>query len=148
MDQLSSRRPYLIRALYEWVLDNGCTPHLLVAADAPGVSVPSQFITEDGRITINISPGAIRELYMGDDWITFSARFSGRGYNISMPPGAVLALYARENGEGMLFGDAEVPPAPEAEAATPDTHAGTDTQSAAAASDADKPRPSHLRVVK
>src|SRR5699024_8213058 len=65
MEQLASRRPYLIRALYEWVLDNDCTPHLLVAADAPGVTVPKQFVAEDGRITINVSPGAIRELELG-----------------------------------------------------------------------------------
>lgn len=150
MDQLSSRRPYLIRALYEWVLENDCTPHLLVAADAPGVAVPSQFITEDGRITINVSPSAIRDLHMGNDWITFSARFSGRGYNISFPPGAVLALYARENGEGMLFGDPEVPPEPEASTPVADTATSTDTTRSAVVTgdEQDKPRPSHLRVVK
>jgi len=146
MEQLASRRPYLIRALYEWVLDNDCTPHLLVAADAPGVTVPKQFVTEDGRITINVSPSAIRELELGNDWITFSARFSGRGYNISIPPGAVLALYARENGEGMLFGDPEVPPQSETVAGdVTATDAPDDADGPAAA---DKPRAPHLRIVK
>ncbi|HLQ86391.1 MAG TPA: ClpXP protease specificity-enhancing factor [Salinisphaeraceae bacterium] len=138
MVQISSRRPYLIRALHEWALDNNLTPHLLIAANAPGVDVPSQFVTDEGRITINISPSAVRDLSLGNDWITFSARFSGRGYNINIPPGAVLALYARENGEGMMFGEVETPPQP-----------ASQTDDGAAADDSnDKPRPSHLRVVK
>lgn len=112
MSEVSSRRPYLIRAIYEWVLDNELTPHLLVAADAPGVHVPPQFVTEDGKITINVSPSAVRELRIDNDLIHFSARFSGRPYQVSVPPGAVLALYARENGEGMLFGEVEEPQAP------------------------------------
>lgn len=107
MAELSSRRPYLIRALYDWVLDNDLTPHLLVAADAPGVDVPRQFVTDDGKITINISPTAVRDLSLGNHLINFSARFSGASCQVSVPPGAVLALYARENGEGMLFGEVE-----------------------------------------
>ncbi|WP_353250277.1 ClpXP protease specificity-enhancing factor [Salinisphaera sp. T31B1] len=112
---MSSRRPYLIRALYDWVLDNDLTPHLLVAADADGVDVPRQFVTEDGKITVNISPGAVRGLSLDNALISFSARFSGQNYNVSLPPGAVLALYARENGEGMLFGEVEAPPTAEPE---------------------------------
>ncbi|WP_353158216.1 ClpXP protease specificity-enhancing factor [Salinisphaera shabanensis] len=109
---MTSRRPYLIRALYDWVLDNDLTPHLLVAADADGVDVPRQFVTEDGKITVNISPGAVRGLSLENELISFSARFSGQSYNVSLPPGAVLALYARENGEGMLFGEVESSPTP------------------------------------
>ena len=105
--KLTSRRPYLIRALYDWVLDNDLTPHLLVAADAPGVDVPRQFVTEDGKITVNVAPSAVRALALENDIIRFSARFSGANYNVVVPPGAVLALYARENGEGMLFGEVE-----------------------------------------
>lgn len=142
MSDFSSRRPYLIRALYDWVLDNGFTPHLLVAADAPGVEVPRQFVTEEGRITLNVSPGAIQGLSLGNDWITFSARFSGRSYTITIPPGTVLALYARENGEGMLFGEVETPSLPEADAETDNTEATT------ADGTTEKSRPSHLRVVK
>lgn len=137
MPDLSSRRPYLIRALYDWVLDNDLTPHLLVAADAPGVDVPRQFVTDEGRITINISPNAVRGLSLGNDLIAFSARFSGRSYNISIAPGAVLALYARENGEGMLFGEIETP-------SQPDPSASDD----APQDDNGKPRPPHLRVIK
>lgn len=112
MAELTSRRPYLIRALYDWVLDNDLTPHLLVAADADGVDVPRQFVTEDGKITVNISPGAVRDLSLENQLVSFSARFSGQSYSVSLPPGAVLALYARENGEGMLFGEVETPPTP------------------------------------
>lgn len=104
---MNSRRPYLIRAMHDWVVDNGLTPHLLVAADARGVEVPDEFVTHEGKITVNISAGAVRDLELGNEWIRFSARFSGRPYRVSLPPGAVLALYARENGEGMLFGEVE-----------------------------------------
>lgn len=107
-----SRRPYLIRAIYDWVLDNRLTPHMLVAADAPGVRVPGQFVTEDGRITVNVSPSAVRDLTLDNDLIRFSARFSGQPFEVEIPPGAVLALYARENGQGMLFGEVEEPEPP------------------------------------
>lgn len=131
-----SRRPYLIRAIYDWVLDNQLTPHMLVAADAPGVHVPQQFVTEDGKITINISPSAVRNLTLDNDMIHFSARFSGRPFEVRVPPGAVLALYARENGQGMLFGETEEDPEP-----PPDGSGEND------ADGADK-KPSHLKVVK
>lgn len=135
MAELTSRRPYLIRALYDWVLDNGLTPHLLVAADAPRVVVPTQFVTDENKITINIAPTAVRNLSLNNDDITFSARFSGDNFDVCIPPGAVLALYARENGEGMLFGDVEdTEPAP----------ASIEDQSDDDADD----RRSHLKVVK
>lgn len=151
MAELTSRRPYLIRALYDWVLDNDLTPHLLVAADAPGVDVPRQFVTDDGKITINISPTAVRGLALENQLISFSARFSGANYNVAVPPGAVLALYARENGEGMLFGEVE-----EAETASEETIAGSaeETTETADADDAggdDVParkKHPHLKVVK
>lgn len=141
MAELSSRRPYLIRALYDWVLDNDLTPHLLVAADAAGVNVPRQFVTDDGKITVNISPGAVRGLSLENDLIHFSARFSGQSYNVSMPPGAVLALYARENGEGMLFGEVEESPEPSA------GHAADETGEKTSDDEARKKR-AHLKVVK
>ena len=102
-----SRRPYLIRAIYQWTLDNGYTPYLLVAADQPGVSVPNQFV-KDGRIALDIGGMAVRELSIDNDPIFFSARFGGRPYDIVVPSGAVLAIYARENGEGIVFGEPEV----------------------------------------
>src|SRR5690625_3788523 len=142
MSEVSSRRPYLIRALYDWVMDNDLTPHLLVAADADGVNVPRQYVTEDGRITINISPNAVQGLSLGNDWITLSARFSGRSYAIDIPPGAVLALYARENGEGMLFGEVEQRPQEESAADVAERQ-----DSSREADGPDKPRTAHLRVI-
>lgn len=135
MAELTSRRPYLIRGLYDWVLDNGLTPHLLVAADAARVVVPRQFVTDENKITINIAPSAVRNLGLDNDDITFSARFSGDNFNVCIPPGAVLALYARENGEGMLFGDAE------------DTETEETSAAELEAEPASDPR-SHLKVVK
>lgn len=101
-----SRRPYLIRAIYQWTLDNGYTPYLLVAADQPGVVVPMPFV-KDGRIALDIGGLAVRELNIDSDPIFFSARFGGRPYDIAVPSGAVLAIYARENGEGLVFGEPE-----------------------------------------
>ncbi|WP_123589586.1 ClpXP protease specificity-enhancing factor [Salinisphaera orenii] len=139
---MTSRRPYLIRALYDWVLDNDLTPHLLVAADAEGVDVPHQFVTEDGKITVNISPGAVRGLSLDNALISFSARFSGQSYDVSVPPGAVLALYARENGEGMLFGEVEPPTPPDG---GPD--GGNDADGESGEQTAQSKR-AHLKVVK
>lgn len=106
MNSSRSRRPYLIRAIYEWALDNSFTPYLLVAADQPGVSVPRSFV-EDGRIALDISAIAVRDLNIEADPIFFSARFGGRPYDIVVPSAAVLAVYARENGEGLVFGEPE-----------------------------------------
>lgn len=114
-----SRRPYLIRAIYAWIMDNGFTPHLLVAADYPGVTVPQGFVKE-GRIALNISPMAVRDLNLEHEPIFFSARFGGRPFEIIVPSGAVLAIYAHENGEGALFGEPEpVDPAAAAAHASP-----------------------------
>jgi stringent starvation protein B len=101
-----SRRPYLIRAVYEWAADNGYTPHLLIAADAPGVTVPREFVKE-GRITLNISAMAVQNLDLRHDPITFFARFGGQQFEVQVPSGAVLAAFARENGEGIVFGEVE-----------------------------------------
>ena len=98
----SSTRPYLIRALYEWIEDNGLTPHLLVNAELPGVEVPQQHI-KDGRIVLNINATAVRELRLGNDWIEFNARFGGVARTVTIPVTAVLAIYARESGQCMAF---------------------------------------------
>lgn len=152
MAELTSRRPYLIRALYDWVLDNDLTPHLLVAADAPGVNVPRQFVTDDGKITINIGPGAVRGLTLENQLISFSARFSGSSYNVTIPPGAVLALYARENGEGMLFGEVENTETASEETIASQTQETSETD-AGTGDDGDGDTPArkkhpHLKVVK
>ena len=109
MSSSRSRRPYLIRAIYDWATDNGYTPHLLVAADYEGVVVPREYVQE-GRITLNISGMAVQALDLSGDPIWFSARFSGRSFDVQVPSGAVLAVFARENGEGIVFGEVEPPP--------------------------------------
>lgn len=101
---MTSSRPYLIRAMHDWIVDNGMTPHLLVDASLPGAVVPMQFV-EDGRILLNVSPGATQGLVVGNDRVTFSARFSGSPFQVSIPIHAVIAVYARENGQGMVFQD-------------------------------------------
>jgi len=108
---ISSNRPYLIRALYEWLVDNSLTPHLLVDATADDVVVPSQFI-EEGRIVLNIAPGAVRQLELGNKLISFGARFGGTPMNVMVPPSAVLGIYAKENRQGMLFLEQEENGAP------------------------------------
>lgn len=110
---MTSNRPYLIRAIHAWVVDNDCTPYLLVDALQPGVEVPEEHV-EEGRIVLNISPRATERLLLGDDAIEFHARFGGRPTTVHVPITAVLAIYARENGQGMMFppeeGGDEPPP--------------------------------------
>jgi stringent starvation protein B len=113
---MTSNRPYLLRALYEWLVDNSCTPHLVVFANVPGVAVPQQHINKDGQIILNIAPSAVKDLFIANDAVSFSARFSGVVNNIYVPCGAVLGIYGRENGQGMMF-ELEVPP----ESPTPPT---------------------------
>lgn len=111
---MSSSRPYLIRALYEWIVDNGLTPHLLVDAMAEGVLVPQDYV-KDGQITLNIAPSAVKHFVMANDAVRFSARFRGLPTDIAVPCGAVLGIYARENGQGMTFSpedDRTPPPGP------------------------------------
>lgn len=99
---MTSSRPYLIRAIHEWVLDNEYTPYILVNAIADGVIVPQQHIEND-KIILNLGLRAIQRLHLGNDLIEFEARFSGASMIVSIPPMAVMAIYARENGQGMIF---------------------------------------------
>lgn len=99
---MNSSRPYLLRALYEWIVDNNCTPHLLVAAEYPGARVPAGY-AKDGQIVLNVSPSAVRYLEMGNEVLTFEGRFGGVAQSLYIPVAAVQAIYARENGEGMSF---------------------------------------------
>ena len=105
---MNSSRPYLIRAIYDWISDSGLTPYLLVNAEAANVTVPSQYI-QDGKIILNVSSHAVRGLELTNDWVMFSARFGGVSMEVSVPPSAVLAIYAKENGRGMVFNDDEDP---------------------------------------
>ena len=104
-----SSRPYLARALYEWLLDNDHTPYIVVDAEHDGVQVPEQFV-QNGQIVLNISPAAVRDLLISNEAITFSARFSGQPMQVIVPSEALIALYARENGVGMVFGHEPVMP--------------------------------------
>jgi len=104
---MTSRRPYLLRAMNEWILDNGNTPHILVDALAEGVEVPGQYV-KDGKIVLNISPNAVRELELGNEQVLFNARFDGRVFNIRIPVKYVLAVYAKENGMGIVFPEEEM----------------------------------------
>lgn len=99
-------RPYLIRAIYEWILDNNMTPHVLVDAQISGVVVPKEHI-EDGKIVLNISPSAVHAFVVSNEFMEFKARFSGKVRNISIPVPAVEAIYAHENGQGMGFDPSE-----------------------------------------
>lgn len=102
MSQLSPLRPYLLRAFYEWLLDNQLTPHLVVDVTLPGVLVPMEY-ARDGQIVLNIAPRAVGNLELANDEVRFNARFGGVPRQVSVPLAAVLAIYARENGAGTMF---------------------------------------------
>ena len=114
---MTSLKPYLIRSIYEWIVDNNLTPHLLVDAENKTAILPLDF-AEDGKIVLNIKPEAIQGLSLGNETIEFNARFSGKPIHIVAPIAAILAIYARENGKGMIFDtddidqDNETPPPP------------------------------------
>jgi stringent starvation protein B len=131
--EMTSSRPYLVRAMYQWIADNGMTPHLLVDASVNGVQVPAEHVQND-KIILNIAPMAITGLVLGDDEISFNARFSGKSREIYVPVAAVLAVYAKENGQGMMFTD--------------DDGAVSATEDGDPDPDPDKPKRPSLRVVK
>lgn len=106
---MTSSRPYLVRALYQWIVDNRCTPHLLIDAELPGVEVPVEYV-RDGRIVLNVAPTAVVGLQMDNDLISFNARFGGIPRDIVVPLAAVAGIYARENGQGMVFDTEDAPP--------------------------------------
>lgn len=113
---MTSSRPYLVRALNEWILDNDCTPYIVVDAGVQGVQVPTEHVA-NGQIVLNISTGAVRGLVIGNGAIEFSARFGGVPMQVFIPLQAVLAIYAKENGEGMVFGSEPGFPDPEGDEA-------------------------------
>jgi len=101
---MNARRPYLLRAMHEWICDSSCTPHIVVDAGAEGVDVPRQYV-RDGKIILNLSMAATSQLRMSNDEITFTGRFGGASIGVRVPVTAVLAIYARETGKGMIFTD-------------------------------------------
>jgi len=135
-----SRRPYLLRAMHEWMSDAGFTPHVIVDANRPAVEVPKAYI-KDGKIVLNLSWGATHHLRLGNEWIEFDARFGGTSHHVRVPVAAVLGVYARETGEGMVFSDNEPEPPPAQEAPAAPAPGGGDKP----APDRKRPR---LEVVK
>jgi stringent starvation protein B len=144
---MTSHRPYLLRALYEWIADNGLTPHLLVDATKPGVRVPAHAV-KDGRIVLNIAERAVAQLQMDNDDVRFSARFGGVSHAVIVPIGAVIAIYARENGQGMELppDNAAQDPAPPSEAMS--GHDDTPPDDEPPHNEPPPRRGAHLRVVK
>lgn len=108
---MTSRRPYVLRALYEWIVDNNLTPHVLVNAMNDDAELPQDYV-KDGQIVLNIAPNAVQGLLLGNDLITFNARFRGIPTDISVPIEAVMGIYARENGQGMMFDEVNGIPEP------------------------------------
>lgn len=115
MPPMTSQRPYILRALYEWIADNGMTPHVLVDARAPGVRVPAHTV-KDGQVVLNVAERAVARLEMDNDALRFSARFGGVSQSVVVPIAAVIAIYARETGQGMAL-----PPDMQAEAGSEET---------------------------
>lgn len=149
--KMTSCKPYLVRAIYDWIMENKCTPYLLVDAEFPGVQVPFEFV-KDGQIVLNISSGATGGLMLGDDEIEFNARFGGEPRHLIVPLSAVLFIYAKENGEGMPF-----PPEPKPDISEQSEEPNlTSVDGQAGESNAENPdkkpnkpaKVSHLKVIK
>lgn len=133
---MGSNRPYLLRALNEWICDNGMTPYLLVDAGREGVQVPTSAV-KDGRVVLNIAPRAVAHLVIDNREVRFMARFGGVSQSVLVPVGAVLAIYAQETGQGMMLPEDGALLPEESPDPTPGPGAGGDA-----------PRRSHLRVIK
>ena len=100
------RRPYLLRAMHEWISDSGYTPHVIVDAVQPGVEVPAAYVKE-GKIVLNLSTAATQRLQLRNESVQFDARFAGIVHHVKVPMQAILGIYARETGEGMIFSESE-----------------------------------------
>lgn len=99
---MKSQRPYLIKALIDWIVDNNCTPHIAVAVDVQGVQVPSDYV-DDGKIVLNISANSVRNFEIVDEVMSFDSRFNGSSFRVVVPTGAVVAIFAKESARGMAF---------------------------------------------
>jgi stringent starvation protein B len=124
-----SRRPYLLRAMHEWISDSNQTPHIVVDASLEGVEVPRQYV-QGGKIILNVSSNATSMLSLGNDLVRFRARFGAATYDVSVPIVAVLGIYARETGQGMIFSEADTPPQPPAPPSEPAPTTATETKRA------------------
>lgn len=119
-----SRRPYLLRAMHEWMSDAGFTPHVIVDVAWAGVEVPKAYV-KDGKIVLNLSWSATQNLRLGNDCVEFNARFGGVSHAVRVPIGAVLGIYARETGEGMVFSESDPEPPPGKETSTAEVASAT-----------------------
>lgn len=112
---MTSTRPYLIRAFYDWIVDNDCTPYIVINASMEGVNVPIEYV-ESGQIVLNVAVSAVNGLVLGDHAVEFQARFGGKIRHVYAPINSIVAIYAKENGRGMVFAEEEegegIPPAP------------------------------------
>lgn len=135
---MTSTRPYILRAIYDWIVDNGLTPHLMVETSDPRVRVPEAHI-ENGVIVLNVSPGAVRELELGNEFVTFHARFGGKPHSIVAPCESIQAIYARENGQGIFLGEADSEPT---DSGDPRPTGKKDDENSG------RPRAPHLTIVK
>ena len=144
--RMTSHRPYLLRALYEWIADNDMTPHLLVDATRPGVRVPPHTV-QDGKVVLNIAARAVAHLDMDNDAVAFTARFGGVSHAVIVPMDAVLAIYARETGQGMALPD-DGAAAPGADASPDEAGGPPSDDDPPPAGDPPKRSGPHLRIVK
>ncbi len=141
---MSSRRPYLLRAMHEWVTDNHQTPYLVVNASGTGVQIPRQYV-QDGKIILNVSFSATQGLTLGNERVEFNARFSGQTHHVVVPLAALLGIYARESGQGLIFSEEEGPTSPPT---SPDTPPEPQSSGDAAATKAPPKSRAQLKVVK
>ncbi len=111
MANLPPKRPYLLRAMHQWIADCGNTPHVIVDAERAGADVPRAYVKE-GKIVLNLSPSATQRLKLGNDNVEFDARFAGVVHHVRFPVSAVMGVYAHETGEGMVFSDQDLGPQP------------------------------------
>ncbi|HTT41626.1 MAG TPA: ClpXP protease specificity-enhancing factor [Steroidobacteraceae bacterium] len=126
MSELLPKRPYLLRAMHEWISDCGNTPHVIVDAGREGTEVPRAYV-RDGKIVLNLSEGATQHLTLGSEWVEFDARFAGITHHVRFPVSAVLGIYARETNEGMVFSEQDLGSARREDAATADSGEPPDT---------------------
>jgi len=109
---MTSSRPYLVRALYEWIVDNGCTPYIMVDATQEGVMVPQDYVNQEGQVVLNISPSAVKDYFIDNEGLAFSTRFGGVPTDIYVTCAAILGIYAKENQQGMIFDPQAEPQGP------------------------------------
>lgn len=120
---MTPSQPYLLRAIYDWIVDNQMTPYVLVNAENEYAYIPRDYV-ENGKIVLNVGPIAVNALELGNDYVAFNARFAGKPMEVSFPVNAVLAIYAKENGQGMVFNEADDTPPPDDDGPDDDSKSG------------------------